>query len=456
MRLLSPRVRKLKACKMCRSPLARWAKSSLMSWALTSLPIIWCKSGHYRRWLGQNTIYIRGVASTTPNLTTAGVAGLAPNVALYLDEQPLSQPGRNLDVYAVDMERVEVLAGPQGTLFGASSQAGVVRLITNKPDLDEEMIKVNADVGFTKGGEASRKVELIFNQPLSDSMAIRGVIFNDFQGGYIDNVAGSIDASVSGRFREAGTVRPNGVPVSTSRAGFQSRSGILAARERGDYTAATNTGTGAGDRTMPAQGHPLRMPFPRSFLEADNRALVEDDFNDATYSGFRLGVTKELNEEWTLNINHMQQSVESDGVFFTDPEPDDLEIQRFEQDTISDDFHNTNWTLEGRLGASDTLYTGAFTKRETDQRVDYTDYLYVGQYLTYYICDSSVTYPEYNYVYGGVNPNPIGTVTRETPYGLSGAKLVCHLRFRNRSLVARIPCAVRPRHAPARHGRYLC
>ena len=52
---------------------------------------------------GQNTIYIRGVASTTPNLTTAGVAGLAPNVALYLDEQPLTQPGRNLDVYAVDM-----------------------------------------------------------------------------------------------------------------------------------------------------------------------------------------------------------------------------------------------------------------------------------------------------------------------------------------------------------------
>ena len=70
---------------------------------------------------GQNTIYIRGVASTTPNLTTAGVAGLAPNVALYLDEQPLSQPGRNLDVYAADLNRVEVLSGPQGTLFGASS-----------------------------------------------------------------------------------------------------------------------------------------------------------------------------------------------------------------------------------------------------------------------------------------------------------------------------------------------
>ena len=58
---------------------------------------------------GQNTVYIRGVASTTPNLTTAGVAGLAPNVAFYLDEQPLAQPGRNLDVYAADMERVDCL-----------------------------------------------------------------------------------------------------------------------------------------------------------------------------------------------------------------------------------------------------------------------------------------------------------------------------------------------------------
>ena len=84
---------------------------------------------------GQNTIYIRGVASTTPNLTTAGVAGLVPNVAMYLDEQPISQPGRNLDVYVADINRVEVLSGPQGTLFGASSQAGTVRLITNKPDV---------------------------------------------------------------------------------------------------------------------------------------------------------------------------------------------------------------------------------------------------------------------------------------------------------------------------------
>ena len=76
---------------------------------------------------GQNTIYIRGVASTTPNLTTAGVAGLAPNVALYLDEQPLAQPGRNLDVYAADLNRVDLdqlrLDPPQANMWRDWSEA---------------------------------------------------------------------------------------------------------------------------------------------------------------------------------------------------------------------------------------------------------------------------------------------------------------------------------------------
>ena len=61
---------------------------------------------------GNRTVYIRGVASTTPTLSVAGVAGLSPNVAFYLDEQPLGQPGRNLDVYAADVNRIEVLSGP--------------------------------------------------------------------------------------------------------------------------------------------------------------------------------------------------------------------------------------------------------------------------------------------------------------------------------------------------------
>ncbi|KUO57025.1 MAG: TonB-dependent receptor [Sphingomonadales bacterium BRH_c3] len=311
---------------------------------------------------GQSTIYIRGLASTTPNLTTAGVAGLAPNVALYLDEQPLAQPGRNLDVYAADMARIEVLSGPQGTLFGASSQAGVVRLITNKPSLSGFDASATAGVSFTKGGEASYKAEAMVNVPVSDTLALRGVVYLDDQGGYIDNVAGTRNASESARFRSAGTVRANGVPVSAGRAGFQAGSDLSAV----------------------------------NFIDADNSSLVEDDFNDTQYSGFRATALWEVTPDWTVTLAHTRQSVESDGVFFADPELDglgDLEIQRFEDDRLEDDFSNTSWTVEGRLAMLDVVYTGAYTDRDTQQRVDYSDYLFAGQYLPYYICDGAVTYP---------------------------------------------------------------
>ncbi|MFK8041959.1 TonB-dependent receptor [Congregibacter sp.] len=308
---------------------------------------------------GQNTIYIRGVASTTPNLTTAGVAGLSPNVALYLDEQPLAQPGRNLDVYTADMNRIEVLAGPQGTLFGASSQAGTVRLITNKPDLSGTYGRMKVGTAFTKGGEMSNNVEGMINVPVTDKLALRGVVYVDRMGGYIDNVAGTLNASESARFRPAGTMRSNGVPVSEQRGGFQAGADLSGV----------------------------------NFINADNSTKTEDDFNDTTYAGFRLSALYTINADWDLQVSHMQQQLDSDGVFFSDPELGDYEVTRFQPDSIDDEFSNTAWTLSGRIGELEVLYSGAFTDRQTDQLVDYSDYLFVGQYLPYYICDSSVSYP---------------------------------------------------------------
>jgi len=311
---------------------------------------------------GQSTIYIRGLASTTPNISVAGVAGLAPNVALYLNDQPLSQPGRNLDVYAADLERIEVLSGPQGTLFGASSQAGVVRLITNKPSLNGFDVSASAGTSFTKGGEASYSGEVMVNVPVTDSFALRGVVYLDDQGGYIDNVPGTIDLSESARFRPEGTVRSNGVPVNANRAGFQSEADLS------DVT----------------------------FLEADNSGIVEEDFNDTQYSGFRITGLYEVTPDWTVTVAHQRQSLESDGVFFADPNLDgldDLEIARFEEERLEDNFSNTSWTVEGRIAMLDVIYTGAYTERDAEQRADYTDYLFAGQYLPYYICDGSVSYP---------------------------------------------------------------
>ena len=308
---------------------------------------------------GQNTIYIRGVASTTPGLTVAGVAGLAPNVALYLDEQPLAQPGRNLDVYAADLARVEVLSGPQGTLFGASSQAGTVRLITNKPDPSGNYASIDLGTAFTRKGEMSNNVEAMVNIPINDKLTVRGVVYVDNQGGYIDNVVGQRNLTESARFRPEGTVRSNGLPVSAGRAGFQSTADLSGV----------------------------------NFIDADNSTRVEEDFNDTTYSGVRLSALWDINDDWSLTVAHTEQELETDGVFFADPNLGDLEIQRYEDDSLEDAFSNTNWTLAGRIGELEAIYTGAFTDRETDQFIDYADYIFVGQYLPYYICDGSVTYP---------------------------------------------------------------
>ncbi|WP_374764735.1 TonB-dependent receptor [Yunchengibacter salinarum] len=294
---------------------------------------------------GQSTIYIRGMATDTFAVQLSGSNGQSPNVALYLDEQPVSQPGRNLDVYVTDIERIEVLPGPQGTLFGASSQAGTMRIITNKPKINTFEAGFDTEVSSTKNGEASHKVEAHVNIPvIEDKLAFRGAFFSDNQGGYIDNVRGTKTLETSPRFAEGG---------------FQ------------------------GDADL----------SDVEFLEANNTELVEDDFNDTSYEGFRVGAKWLINDEWDLLVTHMRQKLNSSGVFDYDPEVGDLEVTRFAPDKLEESWNNTAWTLNGKVGMLDVVYTGAFLDRDTDQTIDYTGYADVGQYIPYYICDASVSYP---------------------------------------------------------------
>ena len=308
---------------------------------------------------GTSTIYIRGLASTTPNLTTAGVGGLAPNVSFYLDEQPLAQPGRNLDVYAADIGRIEVLKGPQGTLFGASSQAGVVRMITNKPEIGVTESNLEVESRYMPEGDTGAKIEFVSNVPLGDSTAARFVAYRDRRGGYIDQVAGIVDVSQSARFRTEGTVRDNGLPVSSARKGFQQ-------------------GADLSGVTMPSAG-----------------ALIKEDVNEVSYEGFRLSIAQEINDNWDVLATVANQTIESDGVFFSDPALGDLEVQRYHNDTLEDEFDNMSLTIEGSIGDLEIVYAGAYTDRQSDQIIDYTDYLFVGQYLPYYICDYYVTYTKF-------------------------------------------------------------
>ncbi len=145
---------------------------------------------------GQGEIFMRGLsAGFRGNQSSATIAGF-PNVALFLDDQSMQFPARNLDIYMVDMERIEVLEGPQGTLFGGSAEAGAVRYITNKPKLDITEGKAEASYSFTRGGNASYAVNATLNLPIIDNkLAVRVVLYDDRQGGYIDNVPSTFTRS---------------------------------------------------------------------------------------------------------------------------------------------------------------------------------------------------------------------------------------------------------------------
>ena len=279
---------------------------------------------------GQSEVFIRGMSIDAVTVLLSGAQGQTPNVAYYLDEQPVTSPGRNLDVYVTDIERIEVLPGPQGTLFGASSMAGTVRLITNKPVMNEFQGRVAASVAATEDGDPSNSIEGYINIPLiDDKLAVRGALYTAKRGGYIDNVQGTF------------TPDP-----------------------------AVNT----------------TLPLDAVYTTAKNTARIEDDFNDAEYKGFRLSAKWYIDDNWDLSLQYMQQDLEVDGVFDYDPAVGDLEVTRFFDDELEDVFNQTAWTLEGRLAALELIYTGAYLDREIEQMVDYTGYNNVGGFIAYYTC----------------------------------------------------------------------
>lgn len=291
---------------------------------------------------GQNEIYIRGAATTQTGIAVSSVQAIQPAVAFYLDEQPVSMQGRNLDIFATDVQRVEVLPGPQGTLFGASSQSGTVRLITNKPDHSGFSASVDIDTGFTQGGELSNTVEAMMNLALTDKLAVRVAAYNDRQGGWIDNVANDPN---NGGYRGSAVVidRISG--------------GVLADPE--------NT--------------PVTPP--------NNDELVEDDFNDAVYSGARLGLSYLINDDWSLLLQHTEQTLETEGVFAYDPNLEgESSTNRFIDEGNEDNFGLTTWTLEGRLNQLEVIYTGGYLNRDINSTIDYTGYTNGGLFSAFYTC----------------------------------------------------------------------
>lgn len=294
---------------------------------------------------GQNNIYMRGLSTGVTGIQGSGVVGSFPNVAIYLDDQSGQVPGRNLDIYAADLERIEVLEGPQGTLFGAGAQAGVVRYITNKPKLDVTEANFSAGYGTTAHGDDSNSIQGVINLPvIAGRLAVRGVIYNETRGGYINNIPGTFTRS------------PNDLG-----AGYQ-------------YGACP-----------PAAANATRCP------SLTNANLVGDAINPVVYKGLRASALYQFNDDWNVLIAQTYQSIRADGVFaeqatnsagVAQPE---LTVQLYNPSWAKDRFTNTSWTLNGRIGALKAVYTGGYLVRNVEQVQDYTNYAR-GPYMNYYQC----------------------------------------------------------------------
>lgn len=139
-------------------------------------------------------VYFRGVASGE----NANHSSSLPTVGTYLDEMPITTIQGALDIHAYDLARVEALAGPQGTLFGASSMAGTLRLITNQPDYGSTYGAVDVELNSVAHGDMGGTIEGFVNAPLADNAAVRIVGWYRRDAGYIDNIAGSRTYPTSG------------------------------------------------------------------------------------------------------------------------------------------------------------------------------------------------------------------------------------------------------------------
>src|SRR5579862_376632 len=137
--------------------------------------------------IGTTHVYMRGVVSGQDGNHSA----TQPSVGTYLDELPITTIDGTPDIHVYDIARIEVLEGPQGTLYGASSEAGTIRIITNKPDPTKFSAAYDLSGDAVYNGGQGWEAEGFVNIPLAPNMAVRIVGWDVHTPGYISNVAGT-------------------------------------------------------------------------------------------------------------------------------------------------------------------------------------------------------------------------------------------------------------------------
>jgi outer membrane receptor protein involved in Fe transport len=306
---------------------------------------------------GQGNIFIRGLSAGFAGNQSSATIGNYPNVATYLDEQSFTFPSRNADIYVVDIDRVEVLEGPQGTLFGGGAEAGALRYITNKPKLDKFEGYAEAQYGITSGGGNNSSINATLNIPLvQDKLAVRAVVYDDNRGGYIDNVPSNFTRSNSDIGNYYFGIKPNASGICPNRAA-----------------------AGAFGCTL------ANAP------SINNASTAGADSNPVTYQGARLSALYDINNDWNVLIVESVQDLNAQGLFqeypvgsnFQPLQP--LQVTEFAPSYDKDNYENTAWTVNGKLGDLKLIYTGGYMNRHISQQEDYTNYSRTGG-GAYYQC----------------------------------------------------------------------
>lgn len=287
---------------------------------------------------GRSDLYFRGIsfdsegAGDTSQLSVAGV---------YLDEIPITTAGRLPEVHVYDLQRVEALSGPQGTLFGSSSLSGTLRLITNKPKIGVFEGGYDVEVNkFTKGGSNFGTVDEGFiNIPVTPQIAVRAVAFYEHDGGYIDNVPGTHTYPIYAP-DPAGSISV----------------------DNGDGTSSTYSQTGtykiSNSSTLPAD-------------HVNN--IAKRNANSVDAYGGRIAALGQFGD-WSILPQFVYQYLDARGSSNFDPKVGDLAVHDFGQTENRDAWMQAALTINGKIADFDVVSSTGYFHRRIKNSNDYTYY----------------------------------------------------------------------------------
>ncbi|PHP17119.1 TonB-dependent receptor [Sphingobium sp. IP1] len=260
---------------------------------------------------GRNTAFFRGIVPA---------GGAYASVGYYLDDMPIT--GTEVpDIHAYDLERVEALSGPQGTLYGAGSLAGTIRLITNKPKLDKFEFGYDVEANKYGKGDFGGQLESYINVPLAPTLAVRAMGYYRRDGGYIDNT-------------------PN----------------------NGTFNDGSSSTLTLGDNN------------PNTSYTLDNSDIAKDDYNTIREFGGRFQLLWQPTEGWDITPEITAQKQVARGYFGYDPRVGDLEVHDYDQTKNNDRWYQAALSIHGHIGDWDIVSATGYFKRRTRTLNDYTYY----------------------------------------------------------------------------------